>query len=277
MRYRDLAAALDARFRQRSGCEPGQVVTIDHQRRTGPGHRHPRRRHTQQITARLVVHAEGTPQNDPDVSVSDYGQHAVIAEVRRPKRARQPRLGTLHARRPAGPAAHRRRLLGGIHRPAGEGRMHPRTRRRASSPPCDAQFGTRLELRPPPARAPPSRSPCACADTSRTAPGVDRQRGTDAAPGFRPGLQPRPARRLGTRRNAARHAAWNGRAPDAGARPHSPPTRAAASRPARQHGLHRRHRPPVLQRPAAAARRCAASACSRSTSRRRCATSSPSA
>lgn len=37
---------------------------------------------TQQITAKLVVHAEGTPQSDPEVSVSDYRQHAVIAEVR---------------------------------------------------------------------------------------------------------------------------------------------------------------------------------------------------
>jgi 2-octaprenyl-6-methoxyphenol hydroxylase len=36
----------------------------------------------QRLTARLVVHAEGTPGDDPAVNVKDYRQHAVLAEVR---------------------------------------------------------------------------------------------------------------------------------------------------------------------------------------------------
>lgn len=81
MRYRDLAAALDARIPADHWLEPGIVetigvnaesalVTVSHEGET------------RQLTTRLVIHAEGTPQNDPDVSVSDYHQHAVIAEVR---------------------------------------------------------------------------------------------------------------------------------------------------------------------------------------------------
>lgn len=81
MRYRDLAAALDARVPAEQWLEPGSVDTIDIHAESvlvtvtrGDV--------TRQITARLVVHAEGTPPSDPDVSVSDYHQHAVIAEVR---------------------------------------------------------------------------------------------------------------------------------------------------------------------------------------------------
>ena len=81
MRYRDLAAALDARIPATQWLEPGQVATIA-TNDEGALVTVTRGDVTQQITAKLVVHAEGTPQNDPDVSVSDYGQHAVIAEVR---------------------------------------------------------------------------------------------------------------------------------------------------------------------------------------------------
>ena len=81
MRYRDLAAALDARIPAAQWLEPGQVVTIT-TNDSGALATVTRGGVTRQITARLVVHGEGTPQNDPDVSVSDYGQHAVIAEVR---------------------------------------------------------------------------------------------------------------------------------------------------------------------------------------------------
>lgn len=81
MRYRDLAAALDARIPAEHWLAPGIVetirvnaesalVTVSHEGET------------RQLTTRLVVHAEGTPQNDPGVRVSDYHQHAVIAEVR---------------------------------------------------------------------------------------------------------------------------------------------------------------------------------------------------
>ena len=81
MRYRDLAAALDARLPADSILDGSEVlakeidsasasVTI---RRNGI---------EQRIRARLVVHAEGTPGNTDDVSVRDYHQHAVLAEVR---------------------------------------------------------------------------------------------------------------------------------------------------------------------------------------------------
>ncbi len=81
MRYHVLAAALDARVPATQWLEPGQVATIA-TNDDGALVTITRGDVTQQITAKLVVHAEGTPQNDPDVSVSDYGQHAVIAEVR---------------------------------------------------------------------------------------------------------------------------------------------------------------------------------------------------
>ena len=81
MRYRDLADALNARIlpdQLIENCsvdliETGSkdaIVTVNHQGST------------RCITAGLVVHAEGTPQNDPAIKVRDYHQHAVIAEVR---------------------------------------------------------------------------------------------------------------------------------------------------------------------------------------------------
>ncbi|MBE2258436.1 MAG: FAD-dependent monooxygenase [Candidatus Accumulibacter sp.] len=101
MRYRDLAATLDARIDPRqllNGCavtevsgglNAAQVTLADN----GASRR---------ISAGLVVHAEGTPGYDPDVQVFDYRQHAVVAEVR---------PAPAHARRawerftPAGPLA----------------------------------------------------------------------------------------------------------------------------------------------------------------------------
>jgi len=81
MRYRDLAAALDARIPAEHWLEPGIVETIGVNADSAlatVSHEG----ETRQLTTRLVIHAEGTPQNDPAVSVSDYHQHAVIAEVR---------------------------------------------------------------------------------------------------------------------------------------------------------------------------------------------------
>lgn len=81
MRYRDLADALNARIPPKqliencsvdlieTGSEDA-IVTVNHEG------------NARCITARLVVHAEGTPQNGPDIKVHDYGQHALIAEVR---------------------------------------------------------------------------------------------------------------------------------------------------------------------------------------------------
>jgi 2-octaprenyl-6-methoxyphenol hydroxylase len=81
MRYSDLAASLDARLAPEQPIAPctvekietdaeGAVLTVSHDAIT------------RRITARLVVHAEGTLQNDPAVKVHDYEQHAIIAEVR---------------------------------------------------------------------------------------------------------------------------------------------------------------------------------------------------
>ena len=81
MRYRDLAAALDSRLTSEQLLAPctvdmiettreGATVTLMHKGRT------------QQITAKLIVHAEGTPQDDPGIKVCDYRQHAIIAEIR---------------------------------------------------------------------------------------------------------------------------------------------------------------------------------------------------
>jgi 2-octaprenyl-6-methoxyphenol hydroxylase len=79
MRYSDLADELDARLG--SGIlAPCTVDTIDTDHDaavvtvTYEGH-------TKHISARLVVHAEGTPDNEAEVKVHDYRQHAVVAEV----------------------------------------------------------------------------------------------------------------------------------------------------------------------------------------------------
>lgn len=89
VRYRDLAAALAARLPAGSVLEETEVVGLapgsDGNRlslRQGSASR--------RIETGLVVHAQGTPGDNPDVRVSDYRQHAVIAEVR-PQPAHQRR------------------------------------------------------------------------------------------------------------------------------------------------------------------------------------------
>ena len=82
MRYRDLAAALAAKIAPEQmifNCVIDQIetsseTTPERATLTLTGT-------TQRITAQLVVHAEGTPANDPDVRVRDYRQHAIIAQV----------------------------------------------------------------------------------------------------------------------------------------------------------------------------------------------------
>ena len=81
LRYRDLAATLDARLAN------GQLIDqcrIDHIETDDDGatlsvtqHETPRR-----IRTKLIVHAEGTPNDDPGIKVRDYGQQAIVAEVR---------------------------------------------------------------------------------------------------------------------------------------------------------------------------------------------------
>ena len=78
MRYRDLSGALAARIapeQLRCDCHVEQIETNrEAVTLTLSGV-------NQRVTAQLVVHAEGTPANDPDVRVSDYHQHAIIAQV----------------------------------------------------------------------------------------------------------------------------------------------------------------------------------------------------
>ena len=80
VRYRDLAGALTARLSAEAILGDSEVLAItpaaDHievELRQPGGIR--------RIRTRLLVHAEGTPGDDPAVTVSDYAQHAVIAEV----------------------------------------------------------------------------------------------------------------------------------------------------------------------------------------------------
>jgi len=80
MRYRDLADELDARLGSDQILAPCTVDTIETDGDeavvtvTNEGR-------SRRINARLVVHAEGTPDNEADVKVRDYRQHAVVAEV----------------------------------------------------------------------------------------------------------------------------------------------------------------------------------------------------
>ncbi len=81
MRYRDLAAALDTHLAADAlldNCRLGDLRPNDSHIEltllTAGGSR--------PLSARLLVHAEGTPADDPDVRVFDYRQHAIVAEVR---------------------------------------------------------------------------------------------------------------------------------------------------------------------------------------------------
>jgi 2-octaprenyl-6-methoxyphenol hydroxylase len=87
MRYRDLVAALSAALDARAGgthslqwldnCTVDNLVT----RQEGAAFTLARQGETRRISARLVVHAEGTPHDGPAIKVHDYHQHAVLAEV----------------------------------------------------------------------------------------------------------------------------------------------------------------------------------------------------
>ncbi|MBW7901102.1 MAG: FAD-dependent monooxygenase [Rhodocyclaceae bacterium] len=81
MRYRDLAAALDARLPADSLLDRAELAAlrIDADAATATIRRDDAER---TIRARLVVHAEGTPADGADVTLRDYRQHAVLAEVR---------------------------------------------------------------------------------------------------------------------------------------------------------------------------------------------------
>ncbi|WP_374278923.1 FAD-dependent monooxygenase [Azonexus sp.] len=80
VRYRDLAAALAVRIEAGALIAGAEIIDTapddDGVRvllRDAGGER--------ELRCRLLVHAEGTPGDDPAVTVSDYAQHAVICEV----------------------------------------------------------------------------------------------------------------------------------------------------------------------------------------------------
>lgn len=80
VRYRDLAGALAANLAADAVLAEAEILDI------APGEDHVTvtLRHAGQkrtIQTQLLVHAEGTPGDDPAVKVSDYEQHAVICEV----------------------------------------------------------------------------------------------------------------------------------------------------------------------------------------------------
>lgn len=81
MRYRDLAAALDSRITPEQLLAPCTVDMIE-VTREGATVTLMHNSTTQRITAKLIVHAEGTPHDDPGIKVCDYRQHAIVAEVR---------------------------------------------------------------------------------------------------------------------------------------------------------------------------------------------------
>jgi len=80
VRYRDLAAELAAQLPADALLDAVDIVDISHSddhisvsvRQNGA---------LRTIRTKVLVHAEGTPGDDPAVKVSDYGQHAVIAEI----------------------------------------------------------------------------------------------------------------------------------------------------------------------------------------------------
>ncbi len=80
VRYRDLAGALAANLAADAVLGAAEILDIT------PSDEHVTvsLRHAGQmrtIQTKLLVHAEGTPGDDPAVKVSDYDQHAVICEV----------------------------------------------------------------------------------------------------------------------------------------------------------------------------------------------------
>ena len=79
-RYRGLAGALAANLAADAVLSEAEILDIT----PGGDHVTVALRHAGQsrtIQTKLLVHAEGTPADDPAVKVSDYEQHAVICEV----------------------------------------------------------------------------------------------------------------------------------------------------------------------------------------------------
>ena len=80
VRYRDLAGALAANLADDAVLSEAEILSVT----PNDDHIIVTLRHAGQlrtIQSKLLVHAEGTPTDDPAVKVSDYEQHAVICEV----------------------------------------------------------------------------------------------------------------------------------------------------------------------------------------------------
>lgn len=80
VRYRDLTAALGRNLTADAVLTDSEIIETQ----AGDEHVDVTLRHagvTRHIRTRLLVHAEGTPGDQPGVAVSDYVQHAVICEV----------------------------------------------------------------------------------------------------------------------------------------------------------------------------------------------------
>ncbi len=80
VRYRDLAAALGKNLAADTVLAGSEIIEIQ----AGDEHVDVTLRHAGQLCrfrTRLLVHAEGSPGDEPGVTVSDYVQHAVICEV----------------------------------------------------------------------------------------------------------------------------------------------------------------------------------------------------
>jgi 2-octaprenyl-6-methoxyphenol hydroxylase len=80
MPYRKLAAALAARLAPEQRLAPCRLEHLE-TTETGVTARVNHQGQSRQIMARLIVHAEGTPTDDPAVRVRPYQQHAIVAEV----------------------------------------------------------------------------------------------------------------------------------------------------------------------------------------------------
>jgi 2-octaprenyl-6-methoxyphenol hydroxylase len=80
VRYRDLAAALATQLSADALLDSVEILDIT----PTENHVTVSLRHAgvlRKIQTTLLIHAEGTPGDDPAVKVSDYHQHAVIAEI----------------------------------------------------------------------------------------------------------------------------------------------------------------------------------------------------
>jgi 2-octaprenyl-6-methoxyphenol hydroxylase len=80
VRYRDLAGALATHLAEDAVLAEAEIVDITPSEEfVTVSLRHAGQLRT--FRTKLLIHAEGTPSDDPAVKVSDYNQHAVICEV----------------------------------------------------------------------------------------------------------------------------------------------------------------------------------------------------